>query len=104
MCGDDYGRRAIEALAPYMFNVYLQNQVPDPAGDFEMNTWARGRVMTRLRPLDEPGGLDFEEIFDALLAVGYDGYVTSHQAVASTDGIEEVTRRYASFLRRFIKV
>ena len=104
MCGEDYGRRTIEVLAPYLFNVYLQNQVPDPAGDFEMTTWARGRVMTRLRPLDEPGGIHFEEIFAALHAVGYAGYITSHQAVENSDGLEKVTRRYASFLRSFIEV
>ncbi|MGZ5410256.1 MAG: sugar phosphate isomerase/epimerase family protein, partial [Aeromicrobium sp.] len=104
MCGEDYGRRTIEAFAPYLFNVYLQNQVPDSAGDFEMNTWARGRVVTRLRPLDEPGGIDFEEIFAALRAVGYEGCITSHQASEASDGVEEVTRRYASFLRSLIEV
>lgn len=99
MCGEDYGHRTIEVLGPYLFNVYLQNQVPDPSGEFEMTTWARGRVKTRIRPLDEPGGIDFAEIFDALRAIGYDGYVTSHQAIGTSDPLDEVAARYASFLR-----
>lgn len=103
VCGEDYGRPTIEAFAPYLFNVYLQNQVPDPEGGFEMPSWARGPVMTRLRPLDEPGGIDFGEIFAALRGIDYEGYVTSHQAFESTDRPEEVARRYAAFLRSFIE-
>jgi sugar phosphate isomerase/epimerase len=103
LCGEDYGPEALRALAPFLFNVYLQNHVPDSTGDIPMETWTRGRIMTTLRPLDAPEGIDFVRVFEALKGIGYDGYVTSHQAFTSGIQPQEATKRYAAFLQALIE-
>ncbi|MBI2504342.1 MAG: sugar phosphate isomerase/epimerase [Candidatus Latescibacteria bacterium] len=80
LCGQDYGPATIEKFAPYLFNVYLQNQRFDPQGSTKLSTWCRGEVRLDLIPLWEPGGIDFAPLLEALEKVGYTGYVTSHQA------------------------
>lgn len=102
LCGEPYGGATLRAYQPWLFNVYLQNHTPDPAGTHPMDTWTRGEVMSTLRPLDEPGGIDFPVIFDALRAIGYDGCVTMHQAFGGDMTPAEATRRTASFLRGLI--
>ena len=102
LCGQAYGETTLRAFQPYLFNVYLQNHTPDPDGLQPMTTWSRGRVMSTLRPLDAPGGIDFESVFGGLRAIGYDGYVTMHQAFGGDMTPEEATRRTAAFLRERI--
>lgn len=97
--GQTYGEETLRAFEPYLFNVYVQNHAVDPDGDLPMETWTRGKIMTRLRPLDEPGGIDFTQVFDGLKAIGYDGYVTSHQALTGNAQPQETVGRYANFLR-----
>lgn len=80
LCGEPYGRDTIARLAPYLFNVYLQNQRVHAAGDTEMLTWCRGRVRFDQIPIHQPGGIDFEDVFAGLQDVGYDGVVTVHDA------------------------
>ena len=46
-----------------MFNVDLQNHVPDPQGTTEIQTWVAGKVKSTTRPLDPPGPLDFPWVF-----------------------------------------
>lgn len=99
-CGQDYGLTTLKAFAPYLLNVYVQNHAPDPSGNMPMETWAQGTVMTTLRPLDEPGGIDFAQVFEGLRAIGYDGYVTSHQAFGGAIAPAEAAERAAAFLRR----
>ena len=99
LCGQAYGESTLRAFQPWLFNVYLQNHTPEPDGLHPMETWTRGEVMSTLRPLDAPGGIDFPGIFDALRAIGYDGYVTMHQAFGGDMTPEEATRRTATFLR-----
>ena len=101
-CGESYGVDTLRALQPYLFNVYVQNHAPDPAGDMPMMTWTRGQVMTRLRPLDEPGGIDFAQVFAGLRAIGYDGYVTCHQAFGKMLPPAEAAERSATFLRQMM--
>lgn len=97
--GQPYGEETLRSFQPYLFNVYVQNHAVDPNGDMPMTTWTNGTVMTRLRPLDEPGGINFAQVFDGLKAIGYDGYVTSHQALTNDAQPQETVGRYARFLR-----
>lgn len=104
LCGQDYGPETLKAFAPYLFNVYLQNHVPDPKGIKPMETWTQGRVMSTLRPLDEPGGLDFAKIFAGLRAINYTGLVTLHHAFGGNLPPQEAANRSAQFLQRLISI
>jgi len=98
LCGQAYGESTLRAFEPWLFNVYMQNHTPEPDGLQPMETWTRGMVSSTLRPLDAPGGIDFASIFDGLRAIGYDGYVTMHQAFGGDMTPAEATRRTATFL------
>jgi len=102
LCGEDYGPETLQAFAPHLFNVYLQNHVPDPNGDTPMTTWTRGVVNSSLRPLDEPGGIDFARVFEGLHAIHYDGYITLHHAFGGDMLPREAANRSAQFLNTFI--
>ncbi|MBM3277245.1 MAG: TIM barrel protein [Candidatus Handelsmanbacteria bacterium] len=80
LCGQDYGPATIARFAPYLFNVYLQNQRLHPEGRQTLSTWCRGEVRLDLIPLWDPGGIDFAPLLETLERIGYAGYVTSHQA------------------------
>ena len=99
LCGQDYGPDTLRAIQPFLFNVYLQNHVPDLDGDRPMETWVQGQIMSTLRPLDAPGGIDFQRVFDGLRAVGYDGYITLHHAFGGNMSAQEAANRSAAFLR-----
>ena len=99
LCGEDYGPDAIRRLAPHIFNVYLQNQRLDPAGDDSLDTWCRGTVRFDHVPVWEGGGIDFAPLLDALDGVGYDGYVTIHQAFAGLKGPQEAAEHSARYLK-----
>jgi len=103
LCGQAYGAETLQAFAPYLFNVYLQNHVPDPEGTLAMETWASGRIMSTIRPLDAPGGIDFAQVFDGLRSIGYTGYVTLHQAFGGDLPPQEAATQSATFLRGFIE-
>ena len=102
LCGEDYGSDTLKRFAPYLFNVYLQNHVPDPNGDMPMTTWVRGTVYSTLRPLDESGGIDFQKVFDGLHSIDYRGYVTLHHAFGGDLPPDEAAIRSANFLRSFL--
>jgi sugar phosphate isomerase/epimerase len=101
LCGQDYGPIAIERLAPWIRNVYLQNQVLKPDGKMTLNPWCRGAVRFDLFPIHARGGINFERIFEGLRAIRYRGPVTVHQA--SGDGESPVVSASATakFLRSF---
>ena len=80
LCGQDYGPATVEKFAPYLFNVYLQNQRLHPQGQQTLSTWCRGEVHLDLIPLWEPGGIDFAPLMETLEKISYTGFVTSHQA------------------------
>ena len=82
LCGQDYGPETIRRFAPWLFNVYLQNHRLNPAGSMTLNTWVRGPAPHDPVPLQETGGIDFPVIMKTLRELGYDGYVTVHQAFA----------------------
>ena len=88
-------------LAPHLFNVYLQNHVLTADGPDALETWCRGEVRFRQIPLWEEGGISLPPLIDALRAVGYEGYVTVHQASAEL-GTEAAVRESARYLKRLL--
>jgi sugar phosphate isomerase/epimerase len=103
LCGQDYGPATLRAFAPWLFNVYLQNHRLNPDGEAVLETWTRGPVRFDHLPLWEPGGVDFAAVFAGLAAVGYDGYVTVHQAFAGQMEPEEAARRSYEYLQAKIR-
>lgn len=99
LCREDYGLAALRAFEPHLFNTYLQNHVPDPNGRRAVETWVGGKTMSTTRDLEEPGGIDFERVFAGLKAIGYDGYVTLHQAFGGAGSSRDAAVRSAGFLR-----
>lgn len=98
LCGQPYGVDVLKPFAPYLMNVYVQNHRPNPMGSTEIETWVHGDVRFDPIPLWEPGGVRFEEVFAGLAAVGYDGYVTVHQAYADLAGPREAAEKSREFL------
>ena len=103
ICGQVYGLEALRAFEPYLFNVYLQNYMPNPEGEANVDTWVRGRVYFDHIPLHDPRGVNWREVFDALETVGYDGYVTVHQALAEIMSPAEAAQVSADYLRSLQK-
>lgn len=91
VCGDGYGPASLLRLAPHLFNVYLQNWSPHPAGQLQLAT-NRGVVAADVVPLIDRRGVDLDRVFSGLRAVRYDGYVTVHQALNPGQRPEEVAR------------
>ncbi len=101
VAGQDYGRKTIQRLQPFLFNVYVQNHLLTPAGKAAVETWTRGRVPLDHIGLWEKGGVNFEEVFAGLETAGYRGFVTVHQAFAGLMPVEEAARRSRDYLQRF---
>jgi sugar phosphate isomerase/epimerase len=99
ICGQPYGLKTLEAFAPYLMNVYLQNHRLDPNGPASLETWCLGVRRFHHIPLWEAGGVDFAEVIQALRAIGYTGYVTVHQAYAELMGPREAAAKSAEYLR-----
>lgn len=102
VCGQDYGRKTVRALAPHLFGVYLQNRWNHPHGRATVETWINGPVNCDPVDFGDPRATDFNVVFDALADVGYDGYVTVHQAGAGTD-IAGGVRQYADYLKSIVR-
>lgn len=79
-CGQDFGPSAIARLAPWIQNVYVQNQRLSESGALTLNTWCRGPVTFDVCEIHEPDGLDFSAIIDALNDINYNGPLTVHQS------------------------
>ncbi|HET6324889.1 MAG TPA: sugar phosphate isomerase/epimerase [Planctomycetaceae bacterium] len=99
VCGQPYGLATLEAFAPYLMNVYLQNHRLDPQGPAALETWCLGERRFHHIPIWEPGGVDFSEVVRGLRAIGYDGFVTVHQAYAELMGPKAATVKSADYLR-----
>ena len=99
LCGQDYGPETIRLFAPYLFNVYLQNQQLKPDGQSAISTWCRGEVRFDQIPLWEEGGIDFPLVLGTLEEIGYRGYVTIHQAFGGLRGPREAVEQSARYLR-----
>lgn len=98
LCGQDYGPETIRRFAPWLFNVYLQNHRLNPEGSMTLNTWVRGPAPHDPVPLQEEGGIDFPIIMRTLEELGYDGYVTVHQAFAELMEPEDAARQSYDYL------
>ena len=102
LCGEPYGEPALRAFQPWLMNVYVQNHAVDANGPVELETWCLGPRRFRHIPLWEPGGVNFEQVFAALKAIGYNGYVTVHQAYAELMGPREAAVESAKYLRSLL--
>lgn len=99
ICGQDYGPECIARLAPWIKNVYLQNQIIRPSGSVTLNTWCRGPVAFDLIEIHEPGGVDFPQVFEGLKTVQYEGTVTVHQSARQGTTPQESALATADYLR-----
>jgi sugar phosphate isomerase/epimerase len=93
-----YGRETILSLAPWLFNVYVQNHRLNPHAADSVPTWTRGSVHLDHIGIWEPEGVDYDEVFEGLRAAGYRGFVTVHQAFGDVMPVEESVRRSSEFL------
>ncbi len=98
LCGQDYRQKTLRRLAPWIFNVYLQNQILKPDGKLALPTWCRGPVAFDLIPIPQPGGIDFAAVFEGLAAIDYRGPVTVHQAQNENEPVSEAIRGTAAYL------
>ncbi len=101
VCGSDYGRSALQRLAPHLFNVYLQNWYAHPAGAFVVQTNA-GPVRVDQVPLDDRRGIDLDLVFEGLHAIGWHGYVTVHQVLLPSEDVREACARHFAALRPYL--
>ena len=102
LCDQNYGVETLRTFRPFLFNVYLQNHVPEVDGPQPMNTWVRGPIDSRLYPLDSGEGIDFDSVFSGLKAIDYAGYVTLHHAFDGTLEPQGAATRSAQFLRNLM--
>ena len=101
LCRQDYGIITIRELAPWIQNVYLQNQQIHPGGAITLDTWCGGPVSFDTCEIPDPNGIEFGVIFQALKTIGYDGPITVHQS-APQDGklnSEESAALTATFIK-----
>jgi sugar phosphate isomerase/epimerase len=99
-CRQDYGPATIARLAPWIRNVYLQNQRISASGDITLETWTHGPVSLDIMDIPDEGGIDFARVFDGLKQVGYDGVVTVHQSATEEGaGPIESAAHTADYLR-----
>lgn len=99
-CRQDYGAETIRHLAPWIFNVYLQNQKLNPEGTVTLDTWCHGPYSFDIIGIPESGGIDFAAIFAALRDIGYSRTVTVHQSAPENGGSPmESARETAGFLK-----
>lgn len=99
IAGEDYGRETIQALEPFLFNVYVQNHRLNPDGAAAVTTWSRGPVRLDHIGLWEKGGVRFEEVFAALHEIGYRRYVTVHQAFGDVMPVAKAVRKSYEYLK-----
>lgn len=103
ICGQDYGASMLERVAPWLFNVYLQNQILKPDGDVTLNTWCRGDVSFDIVQIHDAGGIDYGQVFDGLHAIGYDGIITVHQSAPEGMTPRESAGGTADYLRELMR-
>jgi sugar phosphate isomerase/epimerase len=93
ICGSEYGRRAVERLAPYLFNAYFQNMRITPDGPVVWRSRKGGpEVRAEYAPVGDRTAIDVSELIAALRDVGYDGWFTVHQPLQPGQTVEEAIR------------
>ncbi len=99
ICNQPYTGEVFDRLAPWIKNVYLQNQRLTPNGAVTLDTWCRGPVSFDLIPVHSEHGIRFESVFSELQRIGYEGPITVHQSAQPGEGPLETAKRSATFLR-----
>lgn len=102
ICGQPYGPEPIKRLAPWIMNVYFQNQIIKPDGDVTLETWCRGPVSFDIIEIHEPEGIDFESVVTGLKEVGYTGVLTVHQCAPEGCSPADSARATCTYLRQLI--
>jgi sugar phosphate isomerase/epimerase len=98
LCGEDYGPEAIRRLGLHIFNVYVQNLRLDNTGSQSIRT-NRGPVRYERLIVGQGGGIDFARFFADLNAIGYTGFVTSHQPLMPGMAVRELAASVYERLR-----
>jgi sugar phosphate isomerase/epimerase len=93
LAGRDYGVEALETISDKLMNVTLQNLKPVSTTDGEGVIVHEGRGFVRCAPND-PDGVDFEKVFDALHEVDYNGYATLIEPGSDVYGKMELAKAY----------
>ena len=101
LCAQDYGIETLKKFSSYLFNVYLQNHIRRPEGKTRLLTWIQGEVPHDPIRLQDEGGIDFPLVFSSLEAIGYDGYVTVHQAFREIMEPEDAAEQSYAYLKPF---
>jgi sugar phosphate isomerase/epimerase len=99
LCGQPYGLEALQRFRPYLLNVYVQNHRLDAQGPVSLETWCLGERRFHHIPIWEASGVDFPTVIAALREIGYDGFVTVHQAYGELMGPREAAVQTAKYLR-----
>ena len=99
LCAQPYDATTIERLAPWIFNVYLQNQRLREDGAVTLETWCRGPISFDIIPIHEPGGIDYASVFASLKQIGYGGAVTVHQSASEGEDPLDSVSATARYLR-----
>ena len=101
-CGQSYGRETLSRLAPWIENVYFQNQKINPHGKITLESRHAGPVSIDLIEIPDSGGIRFDEIFEGLREIGYNGPVTVHQSAPEDPLLSsaESAKATADFLMR----
>ena len=89
LCGSEYGRRAIERLAPYLFNAYFQNMRIVAGGPVVWRPTTGEPVAAEYAPVGDRSAIDVHEMIAALRDVGYDGWFTVHQPLQPGQSVED---------------
>lgn len=100
ICGQDYGYATLARLRPWIRNVYLQNHRLHPKGAISLDTHCRGSVAFDIRPIHEPGTVNFHEVLGALKRLDYNQFVTVHQSAQDGESPLESAERTAIYLRK----
>ena len=74
-----------------------------PEGRSTAITWCRGEVRSDQISMWGGGGIGFPTIMITLEELGYDGYVTLHQAATPPTPTEEFARETARYLKSLAK-
>jgi sugar phosphate isomerase/epimerase len=102
-CRQSYDAATIARLAPWIRNVYLQNQRLNPSGAVTLDTWKHGPISFDIIGIPESGGIVFKTVFDGLKQAGYDGIVTVHQSAPENgESPIDAARETAEFLRELM--
>jgi len=92
LCGDEYGRRQIERLAPYLFNAYFQNMRIVEGGPVVWRPTNGDPVAAEYAPVGDHSAIDVREMIAALKDVGYDGWFSIHQPLQPGQRVEDAIR------------